>query len=224
MLQGAVWGRYSGSIPNYLYGQLKTTSNLSQTFVNYSCPTQAVKLRKYDTATDLEDYVNSLVAIGNTYHDIGMIWGARFISPTGIFASENAQTSNGSKQIQRHIIFMTDGDIRTFDIDYNAYGVSYWDRKQKTGTPDNSPYSTYNDDNSYNRMNYARLDALCSAVKNMNITLWVISYGGDVNAATETRLTNCATTGRYYSASNNAALISRFRQIASEIADLRLTK
>ena len=34
----------------------------------------------------MQTYVNALKPTGNTYHDIGMIWGARMISSGGIFA------------------------------------------------------------------------------------------------------------------------------------------
>ncbi len=37
------------------------------------------------TQTSFNAYADSLVATGSTYHDIGMIWGARISSPDGIF-------------------------------------------------------------------------------------------------------------------------------------------
>src|SRR3546814_5727577 len=57
--------------------------------------------------SDFDGYVDTLTPNGRTYHDIGLIWGARLISPTGLFASENATTARGG-EIQRHVIFMTD--------------------------------------------------------------------------------------------------------------------
>ncbi len=224
MLEGAVWGRYEGSNArsNYTLSDVNTTADLSRV-ASYSCPIEASRLRVYNTSNDLETYVDSLTGIGNTYHDIGLLWGARFISPVGIFAANNAKTSSGG-EIQRHIIYMTDGDARSFDTDYSAYGTAYWDRRQKTGTPDNAPTGYYNDDNQYNQMINARLVALCDSVKNMNITLWVISYGGGLKPATETRLRNCATSGHYFAAADNATLVSRFQSIAAAISELRLTQ
>ena len=61
----------------------------------------------------LENYLGTLIARGNTYHDIGMIWGARMLSPTGIFADENADVD--AKPTSRHMIFLTDGQTETFD-------------------------------------------------------------------------------------------------------------
>lgn len=218
MLPNAVWARYDASW-NDTTADVVSSSTLSRNY-SYSCPTEAKKLQVWSTAASLETYLGSLVAGGNTYHDIGMVWGARFISPTGIFASENAATPSG-QPIQRHIVFMTDGDTMTRTDNYSAYGVTWWDRRQTSYAP-----SSTNTDNIVN----SRLTALCTAIKNQNITLWVVSYGGGTNTATETRLQNCASTPNtpgaanthYFNATDTATLIAKFQQIASEIADLRL--
>lgn len=215
MLEGVVWGRYSGSSNSY--ANLTTSSNLSRN-VNYFCTTEARKLQTWYTPEDkFVEYVDSLTAIGNTYHDIGMIWGARLISPTGIFASENAATPTGGA-IQRHIIFMTDGDTMSYNYDYNAYGISWWDRRQTTYAPASG--NGTNSDTA--KIINAHLAGLCTAIKNRNITLWVISYGGGINTDTEDRLSACATPGHYYPADDTETLVARFKQIASEIAQLRL--
>lgn len=71
----------------------------------------------------------------------------------------------------------------------------------------------------------ARFAALCAAVKNKNITLWVISFGNGSNTTTEARLQACATSSSYYfKASNSAALQTAFASIANQISQLRLTK
>ena len=214
MLPNAIWGRYN-SYGNNSYSAVDSSSNLSRNYT-YSCPTASRKLTIYSTATPFQNYVDSLTASGNTYHDIGLIWGARLISPTGLFASENAFTPQGG-QIERHIIFMTDGDTQTGNENYTAYGVPWWDRRQtSTGSaPSSSTLDT--------QVNL-RFQAMCSAIKNKNITLWVISFGSGVSSTAQTALQNCASSGRFYSASNSATLINQFRQIASEISQLRLTR
>ncbi len=80
-------------------------------------------------------------------------------------------------------------------------------------------------------MTNARLLALCTALKNMNVTLWVISYGNDVSSTTEDRLKQCSTgyntvthadDGVHYtSAANTAALTAQFKNIAAKISELR---
>lgn len=216
-LQNAVWGRFNPksncSSNGNTISDVTTACDLSRNN-SYYCTTAASKLTTYSTATNFVNYVDSLVAIGNTYHDIGMLWGARLLSPTGIFASENAFTAD-NQPIQRHLIFMTDGDTSTSTNNYTAYGLPWWDRRQTNAT---SPSTTTLDS-----ILNTRLEALCTAIKNKNITLWVVSFGGDTNAATETRLENCATPSHYYTAADNDELMESFQTIASKISELRLT-
>ncbi|MCE7797796.1 Tad domain-containing protein [Sphingobium sufflavum] len=211
LLPNAVYERYNSG--GDTIDDVTTTDNLTRPTAY--CTTEAKKLQAWDTAAPFETYVNSLVAIGNTYHDIGLIWGARFLSRTGMFATAN----DNKPRIDRHLIFMTDGDTMSYTDDYSAYGVHWWDRRQTTYAPVNN--NGYDSDIA-NIMN-AKLEGLCTAIKAKQITLWVISYGGGINADTEARLTACATTGKYYSATNTTTLISRFQQIAADIAELRLT-
>lgn len=184
--------------------------------VYYACPRPAKKLAVWNDPTTFDAYVDSLTPEGNTYHDIGLLWGARLMSPTGIFRAENATTPQGA-DIERHMIFMTDGDTQTRANDYGAYGVPWFDRRN-VANPANSTAS-FNDEVN------ARFVALCTAVKNKNISLWVISFGDGSNATTEARLEACATSNSYYfKASNSAALQSAFSSIANQISQLRLTK
>lgn len=186
----------------------------------YYCPTEARKLQSWPTASTFGSYVDSLTPSGNTYHDIGMLWGARLMSPTGIFGSENALTPQGG-EIDRHLIFMTDGDAVSTPCDYSAYGVHFFDRR--TTTDVGSASSCGQERTALDDQINARLVALCTAVKNKNITLWVISFGSGSNTTTESRLSNCASPGRYFTARNSASLQTTFANIANQISQLRLT-
>lgn len=220
MLPAAVWGRQDSS-GNYTTSEVNTTGwgtwiNWMPRNYEYYCPKPARKLTIYKTASeaaDFRDYVDALTPDGNTYHDIGLLWGARLMSPTGLFASENALTPNGGT-IERHLIFMTDGDTVTDTSNMISHGVTWWDRRQATSTSNSVLTANVN----------ARTQALCSAIKNKNITLWVISFGTGVSSAAQTALQSCASSGRFYSAANSADLINQFKAIASEISQLRLTK
>ena len=221
-LGGATWGR-SDSISGSSWAGSWTTAAvtgaaISATQVDYGCPKPARKLQEYNDAaesTDFMNYVNTLTPNGNTYHDIGLLWGARLLSPTGIFGTENAASSNGGA-IERHIVFMTDGDTYNEPQNYTAYGIDWWDRRQTktTAGPAQSVLESSNN---------ARSIALCNAIKNMNINMWVVSYGA-VTGTTATRLQNCATdTAHFFAATNTPNLIANFRQIADAISQLRLT-
>lgn len=179
---------------------------------NATCPIAAKKYQTW-SPTNFKNYVNSLSTGGNTYHDIGLLWGARLMSPQGIFAAENAMTD---MVVDRHLIFMTDGQTNMQLDDYSAYGINWWDRRQNDGA---DPTKTWLDDNLD-----ARTQAICKAVRDKNINVWVVAFGDDIDAATETNLQNCASSGKYFRAVSVADIITQFNSIASQIAALRLTE
>jgi len=177
-----------------------------------SCPTAARKFQTW-TPTDFTNYVNSLIPDGRTSHDIGLLWGARIMSPTGIFAAENAPAN---MTIERHMVFMTDGATVVKPFDYSPYGIHWYDRRQ-------TPTDTEPTEDLLNNLTDARTAALCTAIRNKNITLWVISYG-DLGSETNKRLEACASPGRFLEATTVDKLVASFRQIAAEISALRLTR
>jgi hypothetical protein len=203
-LQPAVWNRRDGS------GRTRNTvvtTNASMEKPGHTCPPQARRLAEM-TRGELQAYVDGLTANGNTYHDIGMIWGARFISPRGIFRDDNDSAPNGDA-IARHIVFMTDGILVTSNTQYNTYGTEFYDRRVTT---DGSSELT--------ARHAARFQAACRAAKNENITVWVVAFGTDLTQ----NLIDCASPGRAYEASDTAALNAAFEEIAQKIAALRLTQ
>ncbi|MDB5698413.1 MAG: hypothetical protein JWN69_1217 [Alphaproteobacteria bacterium] len=228
--------QWKPALPDLIHTRQKTSSfsgsynrNAVTTTANYIndsafyCPHEGKLLQSWTDPTLFEDYVDALAPTGNTYHDIGLLWGARLISPTGIFASSNAQTPSGGA-IERHLIFMTDGETCTGNDNYQAYGIAWFDRRttDPSVVPTDGCESTTSTGGTLSEQVNARYTALCSAVKNKNITLWVIWYGASFPSV-EARLTTCATTGRFFVARNSAQLISTFSSIAAQISQLRLT-
>lgn len=203
LLRNATWRRVNDA-GNRQLSDRETTSNLSHP--TSDCPAPARKLAEISRA-DLQTYINGLSARGSTYHDLGMIWGARFISPRGIFASENATAPNGDA-IGRHIVFMTDGRLEPNIDQYGTYGMEWWDRRVTTDGFSN-----------VNTRHEARFQAACRAARQENITVWVVAFGTNLTDS----LRDCASPGRAYEASNSVALTSAFREIAQKIAALRLT-
>lgn len=180
----------------------------------FFCPTEARKLQSWTDPSTFQSYVNSLNPDGNTYHDIGIIWGARLMSPTGIFRTENAATPNGG-EIERHMIFMTDGDTNANDFDYAAYGLPFFDHRQTLANPSKEQLQE--------QVNL-RFLAICQWVRNSGITLWVVNFGEGQSQATQDRLLQCASTGRYFSNTDSVGLQQTFKSIADQISQLRLTK
>jgi hypothetical protein len=202
-LINAVWKRE--------YGSTNTTDWLYQTGnesrPGYNCPRAAIRLSEI-SRTSLQSYVNSLVASGNTYHDIGMLWGARFISPRGLFAADNNTAPNGDA-IARHIVFMTDGAQVNNVEDYATHGTEFWDRRI-TGDGNGGLLTS---------RRAARLQAVCRAARQENITVWVVAFG----TALTQNLIDCASPGRAFQADDSETLNERFQEIAQKIAALRLT-
>jgi len=176
----------------------------------YSCGKPVARLQTM-TRTDVSNYVNAVdfVALGGTYHDTGMIWGTRMISPTGIFASDT-NSWPGRNAPNRYIIFMTDGDMAPNANIYGMYGMEYYD-KRVTGSA-----GTGQDTNYHN----ARFLAECAAAKARNIKVFVIGFGQSLT----TQLTQCASPGKAYYASDNAALNQAFQDIAKQVALLRISQ
>jgi hypothetical protein len=122
------------------------------------------------------------------------------------------------------MIFMTDGDTQTDNLDYTAYGVAWYDRRQ---TPTNTaPTDGSGENGMLTQQVNARFAAICTATKNKGITLWVISFGGSgIASTTKSRLQACATdANHYFDATNSTSLNTAFQLIAAQITQLRLTK
>jgi Flp pilus assembly protein TadG len=171
------------------------------------CPSRARKLAAM-TSSEVATYVDGLVPAGSTYHDIGMIWGGRLLSPTGIFASENVDVNN--RPTMRHLIFLTDGETAPSEFSYGTYGIEPLSQRRWNSSSKFSLTQTVE-----NRFTYA-----CSAVKNKNITVWVVGFGTTMTPM----LKNCAGSGHWFQANNATQLSAAFATIASAIGDLRIVK
>jgi len=220
-LNDAEWVRRTTYSNSSAYNQNAITTFTNFTGKGYSCLKEAKKLQQWPDPADFDAYVDSLYENGgNTYHDIGLLWGARLLSPTGLFRSENEFASGGG-EIERHLIFMTDGDACTSVSNYQAYGMGWFDRRQTDAG--SAPTDGCTTSGTLTQQVNARTAALCTAVKNKNITLWVIWFGVS-NPTIEAQMTSCATSGRFFSARNSVQLQQTFRSIANQISQLRLTK
>ncbi|GAB5489431.1 MAG: hypothetical protein Pars2KO_30010 [Parasphingorhabdus sp.] len=198
------------------------------TVTSQSCPAPGRRLAEYasydsDPGVDsngntlysgnLEDYIEGLWPSSSTNHTIGMIWGARFLSPDGLFATENQKTKNGFN-ISRHLVFMTDGDLNVREDRYNVYG--YNDLDGRLGP-------TSIDYNEYNARQAQRFQLMCSAVKAKGITVWVVQFTSSTTP--KQNLLDCATSADHHTvASSNSALKDAFGNIAKTIGGLRLSK
>ena len=178
-------------------------------WMSYSrCPEPARALATMDGPA-MSAYLNTLRPGGYTHPDIGMIWGGRMLSPTGLFASANADVS-ANKPTSRHLIFLTDGQTQAYDIANSAYGVDGVHRRR--WTPGGAT--------TLNETVEARFRFVCNEIKKRNVTIWVIAFGTELN----TSMTQCAGDGHYFEAGDAAQLDEAFLSIAQSLGDLRISE
>jgi Flp pilus assembly protein TadG len=177
-----------------------------------ACPRPAAALQAY-TRDNLLTYVNTLVGKGSTYSDIGMIWGGRLISDSGVFAA--SPTSFNSFPVKKYVILMTDGYIDPDKSVYSAWGVENYDHRVSA---DPYPGDTTDTNNHKKRFNLA-----CGAAKSKGASVWVIGFGNGVGANLDPSLVACASSSDQAAfAADRAALIAKFSEIGRAIGSLRV--
>jgi Flp pilus assembly protein TadG len=175
-----------------------------------ACPTPAKRLQAWSRSA-LSAYLDTLKSDGGTYHDNGMIWGARMLSQNGIFSADNPKTY-GNMPVSRQIIYMTDGIIDTGPTLYSTYGEEYWD-KRVTGS--------YTTDLDSDQRHDQRFKMMCAATKQMGVSVWVIAFASTLSSS----LSECASSTAQASVSaDSASLTAKFVEIGKSIGALRLTQ
>lgn len=180
----------------------------SGTKASSACPSPSQLLQEMNE-TDFDAYADNLTATGNTYHDLGIIWGARLSSPNGIWQDlVNEDPANGAA-VSRHMIYMTDGELNPSTTVQSTYGIERNDRR-------------ITDDGSSDQYNRHRLRflAVCEAVKAKGIRLWVVAFGTGLTADLRT----CASDGSSFAATSASTLNSAFQEIATQVGELRITQ
>jgi hypothetical protein len=197
----------SGSLTT---GTVKTTKDFVSPvgLGSAACPAPAMKLAQIDE-DQLDAYLATLKAVGSTYHDIGMIWGGRLISPTGLFASDNADVS-ARQPTNRNLIFLTDGETAPNDLSYSSYGFEPIDqRRWSSGSKLTLTQHVER-----------RFAFACDEVKKRNVTVWVIGFGTSLNPI----MKECAGPGHFFEAADAAELNASFAAIARNMSRLRIER
>jgi len=172
------------------------------------CPYPARLLSDMD-GDSFYDYVENLAPLGATYHDIGMIWGGRLLSPDGLYSDLVNEEPDNGQSVSRHIIFMTDGQMAPNNNIYSSYGVEFHDRRV-----------TVDGSSGLSARHSSRFSAVCNAIKAKGIRIWVIAFSTNLS----TDLSNCASTDSSFTASNSSQLNAAFQEIAQEVGELRITQ
>lgn len=161
--------------------------------------------------TEVSNYVNAtdFRPIGGTYHDTGMIWGMRLLSPSGIFANDTKPWP-GRQAPNRVIVFLTDGDMAPNTSIYGMYGNEYYDRRVSGG-----------DFNNLKAYHNARFLAECNAARTRNIQVWTVT----IDSSATTEMKSCATTNNQaLYTTTGSGLSTAFSNIAKQVAMLRVSQ
>ncbi|WP_242137050.1 TadE/TadG family type IV pilus assembly protein [Sphingomonas sp. TREG-RG-20F-R18-01] len=172
-------------------------------------------VRRVSTMTqqDVTNYVNAtdFRPVGGTYHDTGMIWGVRLLSPTGVFSGDTAAWP-GRQSPNRVIVFLTDGDMAPSTSIYGMYGIEGLDKRVTNG-------DFANQKNYHNQ----RFLAECAKAKALNIDVWTVSITTDATPTAE--MTSCAKVpGQALVTASGSGLQTAFQNIAKQVAMLRISK
>ena len=169
--------------------------------------------------TALKARIDKLQTGGSTAGHLGTAWAYYLLSPNwnflfpaasaaGPYSDLTVMNSHNQPKLRKIAVLMTDGE---YNINY-CKGVEAQNSDQ---TPDIKC-------NSENGKSLAQATSLCTAIKNAKIEVYTVGF--QVNSASRTFLTSCATdAAHYYDATSEVALQAAFRDIALKIATLRLT-
>lgn len=181
--------------------QVKCDTTNANADANIGC-TKAVVTPMTNNKTDLKASINALVAEGNTYINVGLVWGWRMISKMAPFTEG---VSKNDPDWQKAVILMTDGVNEPHSY-YSAYGLS--SGSGITATVLNN-----------------RLLNVCDDMRDEGIIVYTITFESGVSQATKDLFEDCATIpSMAYNAPSDAKLKEVYQKIARELANMHLSK
>jgi Flp pilus assembly protein TadG len=199
---------------------LAQNANFAGTYARYAgyapCGQPAQRLTPRDPKNSADraavvSYMASLRAHGGTYHDTGMIWGLRMISPQGIFGNDTAKWP-GHAEPKRVIVFLTDGAMSTSPLSYGMTGIESLDKRVR-GTTSGDLDDWHN----------ARFLAECQKAQQKNIQVWVVAVGQSLTQP----LIDCVGSAhpeRAIFVNSSTDLSAKFKDIATAVSMLRVSQ
>lgn len=176
-------------------------SNNANTKPNNICPRTPITPLSHDR-TELLDSIKTLEASGNTYVNLGLVWGLRVLSPDFPF-TEGVAWEN--KDWKKAIILMTDGDNQAHTY-YSGHGLS-------------SVVELKNAD-----LNNRVLD-VCDELKRRDVLVYTITFYSNISQQTKNVYKQCATQpSMWYDAPTQSKLIEVYGKIARELSNLHIAK
>ena len=210
-------GSYETRWRPYWY-EIARRTNLNGPSHDSNCPTPVRRMAEvldYDdgTSDSFGAYIDGLDLALATNQVAGLTWGARLLSPDGLFSGDNGEAPNG-QPIARHVVFMTDGRLWFNSNNYDAYGINAANGRF-------APTETGK--SGMDNRGYRRMAAVCDALKAKGFTVWTVEFENDSTVSSS--LQDCASSSDHaFPASNAAELSSAFSAIANQVGGLRLSE
>ncbi|RJY08532.1 TadE/TadG family type IV pilus assembly protein [Aurantiacibacter aquimixticola] len=206
------FGRYDPAMHHHYNGYWNGAAYILRydrdTWIQTGCPARASGFSTFTNERSFDNAIKSATSrvTGGTYHDVGMLWGLRLMSRTGLLADTNP-TEIGAVPVNQHIVFMTDGRLDTGSTLYSGHGVEAY-QNRTSGSGD------------LNSKHLARFHSTCDLAKSMGITTWVIAL--DVTDTDD--IEPCATSADHFYISDGSDLEGVFESIGQGIGNLRLSR
>jgi hypothetical protein len=196
------------------------------------------KSRLLSAISKLQTY---FVDEGATHINEGAVWGWRVLSPQwrGRWAGSpsNLPLAYGTANMDKVLVVLTDGD-NTFLYDQWPAGsnsvvgpyTAYKAGEPLLGIPDDvdgilSGNATSMRNSAQTELNN-RTRSVCKSIRDEGIFVYAVTFGS-VSAGGKGLMQNCAsqpTSKYYFHSSNNAALLSAFQQIGTQLNNLRIKR
>ncbi|MEO1152060.1 MAG: TadE/TadG family type IV pilus assembly protein [Pseudomonadota bacterium] len=176
-----------------------TPNNNNSVANNQSRCTVAESIFNSDNRTALIDTVRNFVAAGRTDAHIGLMWGAKALSPDlrgDLDGDFNDRPKDYSPRTVKALVVMTDGDMNPIPLN--------------DGTV---PYGAATED----------FGDLCTEAKTNNVIVYSIGFDITAGSAADTMLRNCASTLSQYYFVEGLDVSTAFDGIVASILALRIT-
>ena len=183
---------------------------------NRSCTTTPI-LPLSDNQRSIEDAIGDMGASGNTNIPQGVGWGIRVLSP-GLPFTEGVAWDDDD--VIKAMVILTDGDNvmsgrNTYmQSEYEGYGYSRYGRLGVSSASSNRLSDALDD----------RLVAACDEARDLGIRVYSITFQVR-NSTTRALMRDCASHPTlYFDSPSDEALEDAFEQIASDLANLRISR
>jgi len=167
----------------------------------------------------LKRRIDKMQIAGSTAGQMGTAWAWYMLSPNWahLWPQASQPVAYNTETVKKIAILMTDGEYNTG----HCNGIVAKDSGSGSGGN-----STKINCNSNNGSSNSQAQALCTAMKSgTGITVYTVGFALAGNETAINTLRNCASdTSKFYNATDGAALRQAFRDIALQVAKLRLSQ